>query len=489
MGVQPAALAGALPELEESALMTDIADLSALELLALYRSRELSPVEAAEACLARIEALNPVVNAFSQLDRERTLAEARAAERRYAEDAAHGLVDGVPVAVKDIFMQQGWPNLKGSLTVDEHQLAAEDAPAVAALKRHGMVTMGRTTTPEFGWKGVTDNPREGITRNPWDADKTPGGSSGGSASAVVLGMAPLALGTDAGGSIRMPAGYAGLFGHKPTHGLCPMWPPSAFYPLGHVGPMTRTVRESALLMDVLVEGDPRDATLAPPAAEYLAALEQPLGRLRVAFSADFGFYRHVDPEIAEAVAAAVHVFEAELGCVVETVDPGFDDPIEAFGTLFYGGAANALRDLSPQQRAVMDPGLVQVAEQAAGLSLLDYTAAMNVRADLTERMGRFHARYDLLLSPALPIPAFKAGLEVPEGWYNERWPSWSPFTYPFNMTGQPAASVPCGFTRAGLPIGLQIVAARHRDALVLQAAHAYQQARPLTDRRPALLDA
>ena len=185
----------------------------------------------------------------------------------------------------------------------------------------------------------------------------------------------------------------------------------------------------------------------------------------------------------------MRVFETELGCTVEAVDPGFDDPIEAFGTLFYGGAANALRDLSPEQRAVMDPGLVQVAEQAARLSLLDYTAAMNVRAKLAERMGRFHARYDLLLSPALPIPAFKAGLEVPEGWYNERWPSWSPFTYPFNMTGQPAASVPCGFTRAGLPIGLQIVAARHRDTLVLQAAHAYQQARPLTDRRPALLDA
>lgn len=465
----------------------DIADLTAVEMRRAFDAGELSPVEAAEACLARIHALNGHVHAYSQINEEVTLAEARAAEARYREGRAQGLVDGVPVAVKDIFMAEGWPNLKGCCLIDRNKPCDQDSPAVAALRRHGMVTMGRTTTPEFGWKGVTDSPLEGPTGNPWAPDLTAGGSSGGSAAAVVLGMGPLALGTDAGGSIRIPAAFSGLFGHKPTHGLCPMWPPSAFWPLAHVGPMTKTVTDSALLMNVLAEPDPRDPTLPPNRTDFLAELEGGVDGLKIAYSPTLGFGCDVDPEIAAAVAEAVRRLEG-LGARVEETDPGLPDPLEAFDVLFYGGAANAMRDIGPEDRGRMDPALAKVAAWAEERSLLDYQSGLNVRARWIETLSLFHERYDLLVTPTLPIPAFTKGLEVPEGWPHERWPTWTPFTYPFNMTGQPAASVPCGFTSAGLPIGLHIVGARHADALVLRAAHAYQQAHDLTTHRPTWID-
>lgn len=459
----------------------DVADLTATEMLDLFELGELSPVEAAGAALKRIRRHNDTVNAFCLVDEETTMAAAKRSEERYRRGMPLGTLDGVPTAIKDVFMTRGWPNRKGSFTVDDAPVS-DDAPAVAALRRHGFVPLGKTTTPEFGWKGVTDNPVDGVTNNPWDPSKTAGGSSGGSAAAVPLGMGPLALGTDAGGSIRIPAGFCGLVGHKPTHGRLPMWPASPFAPLAHPGPMAWTVRDAALLMNVMSEPDPRDPTLPAGTTDYVAAIEGGVQGWRIAFSATLGFV-DVDPEVVETVAQAARRFEA-LGAHVEAADPGFADPREAFDVLFFGGAANALRNLGPDQRARMDPGLVEAAEATEGYSMLDYLAASNARAALIERMSRFHQRYDLLLTPTLPLPAFTTGLEVPEGSEDPRWPSWTPFTYPFNMTGQPACSVPCGFTEDGLPIGLQLVGARHRDAVVLRAAHAYQQGWPLTDRRP-----
>ncbi|MBK5944287.1 amidase [Halorhodospira halophila] len=460
-----------------------IAELTASELLRRYRDGTLSPVEATEAALARIRAHNETVNAFCLVDEETTLAAARRAEQRYHNTSPMGELDGVPVAIKDVFLTRGWPNLKGSKTVDPAGPWEQDAPAVSALRRHGFVPLGKTTTPELGWKGVTDCPCYGVTRNPFDPDKTAGGSSGGSASSVVLGMGPLALGTDAGGSIRIPAGFSGLVGHKPTQGRVPLWPASPFGQLAHPGPMTWTVEDAARLMNVIAEPDPRDPTLPAAGGDYVAALAGGVGGLRVAFSPNLG-YVQVDPEIARSVAEAARLFEG-LGAQVEEVDPGFADPREAFDLLFFGGAANALRSIPEERHAEMDPNLIEAVGSVRDASMLDYLAAMNERAALIERTSLFHQRYDLLLTPTLPIPAFTAGLEVPEGWHDRRWPSWTPFTYPFNMTGQPACSVPCGFTAQGLPIGLQIVGTRHADALVLRAAHTYQQAAPLTDQRPA----
>lgn len=465
--------------------MSDIADLTAVELVERFKDKSLSPVEAADAALARIAHYNETVNAFAYVDEELTRRDARASEARYQRGEPMGLLDGVPVGVKDIFLMTGWPTRKGSKTVDPAANPREDAPVIASLKRHGFVPVGMTTTPEFGWKGITDNPVDGITRNPWNPKLTPGGSSGGSAASVLLGMGPLGLGTDAGGSIRIPAGFTGLVGHKPTHGRVPFWPPSAFGNLAHPGPMAKTAADAALLLQVMAESDGRDATLPRNADDFIGACEEGVEGLRVAYSATLGYVK-VDPEIAALVDAAAKAFE-ELGATVEAVDPGFADPLESFSRLFYGGAANAMRDLGPEQRALMDPNLVEVAEWAEKLSALDYMAALNEQRSITERMGRFHGRYDLLLTPSLPIPAFGAGLEVPDGWPEKRWPTWTPFTYPFNMTGQPACSVPCGFTKAGLPAGLQIVGARHADAVVLRAAHAYQTAHSFTDRRPSML--
>ena len=469
-------------------MSNEILRMTAVELLQQYEDNRLSPVEVATAMLDQIERLDTHTNGFCLVDRDTTLGLARESEQRYQAGEARGLLDGVPVAVKDVFLTPMWPTIKGSYTVDPQSTLNKSAPATAALARHGYVPIGKTTTPEFGWKGVTDNPVDGVTNNPWNPEKTAGGSSGGSGVAVALGMAPLALGTDAGGSIRIPAGFCGIVGLKPSFGEVPHWPASPFGTLAHAGPMTWTVEDAALMMNVLCEADHRDTNAVPRRnIDYLADLNKGVKGLKIAYSPNLG-YVDVDPEVEAAVAQAAKVFE-DLGAEVVRVDPGFSDPLAAFGHLFYGGAANAMRYLGSKKRERMDPELVKVAEMAARLIMLDYMGAVNESMSLRERMANFHRKYDLLLTPSLPITAFETGREVPRDWPSTRWPTWTPFTYPFNMTGQPGLAVPCGFDTAGMPISLQLVGARFNDALVLQAGHAYQQAAPLTDRRPALFNA
>lgn len=469
--------------------MNDFVSMTAVELLQGYKDKSFSPVEVTEALLKQIEHCNPAVNAYCLVDRDTTMAFARESEQRYAKGEPRGQLDGVPVAIKDVFLTPMWPTLKGSKTTVPQSTMGKEAPSVAALNRNGYIPLGKTTTPEFGWKGVTDNPIDGVTCNPWNPEKTAGGSSGGSAAAVPLGMGPLALGTDAGGSIRIPASFCGHVGLKPSFGEVPHWPASPFGTLAHAGPMTWTVADCALMMNVLSEADHRDTNAIPRRnIDYLEAIAgepaELLKGMRIAYSATLG-YVNVEREVEESVREAAHLLQS-LGAEITEVAPGFDDPLAAFGHLFYGGAANALRNLSRRQRSLMDPQLVAVSEKAAQLTMLDYLAAVNERTALCERMANFHRKYDLLLTPTLPITAFKAGREVPEDWPSTRWPSWTPFTYPFNMTGQPALSVPCGFSSDGLPIGLHLVGKRFDDATVLRAGQAYQLAAPLTDRRPEL---
>ena len=464
--------------------MSDIAFLPATELLKLYRERELSPIDATEAALCQIELYNPRVNAFALVDAEQALAQARESEDRYRTGKFRGRLDGVPASIKDLILTRGWPTLRGSRLIVPFQEWYEVAPVAARLREHGAILLGKTTTPEYGWKGVTDSPLTGLTRNPWDPTHTAGGSSGGSAAAVALGMGPLSVGTDGGGSVRIPAAFCGIVGLKPTYGRVPLWPASPFGTLSHAGPMASTVPDGALMLNVLAEPDVRDWTSLPPEdVDYLDALQGGVEGLRVAFSPDLG-YVGVQPEVQEAVRAAVRVFE-DMGAEVEQTDPGFQDPLEAFDVHWYAGAANALRAYGEKLREMMDPGLIEIANEGAEYSALQYLEAAGRRSELAIHMGRFHADYDLLLTPAVPIPAFEAGREVPAGSPYRRWSSWTPFTYPFNLTQQPAASVPCGFTSDGLPVGLQIVGAKYEDALVLRAAHAYQTANPLTDRRPS----
>ncbi|MHA6620102.1 amidase [Pseudonocardia sp. DLS-67] len=457
------------------------ADLTATELLAAYRTGDLSPIEATEAALQRINRHDPEVNAFCLVDADAALGAAKESEERWRRGEPAGALDGVPISIKDILLTRGWPTLRGSRTVEASGSWDVDGPHVARVREQGAVLLGKTTTPELGWKGVTDNPLTGVTRNPWDPTRTAGGSSGGSAAAVLLGMGPLSLGTDGGGSVRIPAAFTGTTALKPTYGRVPHFPPSPFGPLAHVGPMTRSAADAALLLDVLSGADPRDPWALAPTGSAVAALDAGVAGLRIAVSPTLG---HVDvhPGVAAAFAAAVRVF-SELGAHVEEADPGFTDPIEAFETLWFSGVAKSIEHLGPEQRALMDPGLVAVGEQGARASAVDYLTAMAVRNELGTLMGEFHTRYELLLTPTLPIPAFEAGVEVPGGWPQERWTTWTPFTYPFNMTQQPAASVPCGFAE-DLPVGLHIIGPRHADNAVLAAADAFQQATDWHTRRP-----
>ncbi|MGW7411355.1 amidase [Streptomyces sp. NPDC054863] len=453
---------------------TALTEFTAHRLLAAYQKGELSPVEAARAVLERAEAIQPSLNAFVSIDHEGALATARASEERWRRREPRGLLDGVPVTVKDLLLTAGTPTLRGSHAVADTGKWEEDSPAVARLREHGAVLVGKTTTPEFGWKGVTDSPRFGITRNPHDPTRTSGGSSGGSAVAVAAGAGPLSVGTDGGGSVRIPASFCGIFGMKPTYGRIPLYPSSPFGTLSHAGPMARDAADAALMLDVMAgAADWRDWSQSAVTAdtETRAGLRDGVRGLRVAYSPTLGGQVKVAPEVAAAVRGAVAKL-ADLGAYVEEADPDFADPVEAFHTLWFSGAARVAQGFNRRQREELDPGLREICGAGARTSALDYLAAVDARMELGRRMGRFHATYDVLVTPTLPVTAFEAGAEVPRGSGLRRWTGWTPFTYPFNLTQQPAATVPCGTDGDGLPVGVQLVAARHRDGLLLRVAQA-----------------
>ena len=458
-------------------MTSDLCNLTATELVEAFRKRTLSPVEVTRAVLARIDALNPVYNAFCLVS-DKALDEAKASEARWSAGQPRGLLDGVPVSIKDIILTRGWPTLRGSKTVDPKGPWNDDAPASARLREHGAVILGKTTTPEFGWKGVTDSPLTGITRNPWNKAKTPGGSSGGAAAAVASGMGPLAVGTDGGGSIRIPCSFTGLFGIKASFGRVPAWPLSPFGTVAHVGPMTRSVADAALMLNVLSLPDARDWHALPfDARDYRTGLDQGIADLRIAYSPNLG-YAKVDDEIKEIVGKAVAVFE-ELGAKVEEKNPGFEDPAPIFTTHWFSGAAFLLKGISKEKHNLIDPGLLEVAAQGEKITAHQILESQLKRGALGAHMNLFHRDYDLLVTPTLSIAAFDAGKEVADRMLQGRWTDWTPFTFPFNLTQQPAASIPCGLTKAGLPVGLHLVGPRYADALVLRAARAFETARPI----------
>lgn len=445
---------------------TDPVAMTAVELVSAYAAGALSPVEATEAVLSSIAERDPELNAYCLVDNERALVQAKESEARWQSGHARGLLDGVPVSIKDVFLTEGWPTRRGSTCIDPSGPWQVDSPVAARLREDGMVLVGKTTTPEIAWKAVTDSPLTGITRNPADPATTAGGSSGGSAAAVAAGMGPVSVGTDGGGSVRIPAAFCGVVGFKPTHGRIPLWPAGPFGPLAHGGPLTRTVEDAALLMDILALPDPRDPTaLAPTVATFRGQIQRDVRGVTVAYSPTLG-YADVDPEVAEVVDRAVRALD-DAGLRVDFADPGFTDPRVAFELLWAAGAATMLAKFPPGSRDRVDPGLRQIWEYGETIGAVDYLDARAVATDLGITMGAFHLAFDLLITPTVPIPAFAAGHDVPPDSGLTGWPQWTPFTYPFNLTQQPALDIPAGRTSTGMPVGLQIIGPRHSDDLVL----------------------
>lgn len=460
----------------------------ALELAARIRAKELSPVELTEAVLARIERVNPVLNAFCAVTPDVSRDAAKIAEAAVMHGEPLGALHGIPVSIKDLIFTRGIVTTGGSRIFADF-MPEEDAVIVERLKAAGAVIVGKTNTPEFGHKALTDSPLFGMTRNPWRLDYTPGGSSGGAAAAVAAGLGPLAIGGDGGGSIRIPASFCGIYGLKPSFGRVPNGPGFPGWETFSVpGPMTRTVRDAALMLDVLAGPDDRDRHSLPRAGgSYLGTCEESISGWTVAWSPDLGYGR-VDPEVARITEEAAAVFES-LGCRVETVATGWDDPEEIFATMAAAERYAASAEYLPEWGDRMDPTFVRVLERGRAVTLDDYLRAAGRRRAFWSQVQGFLARFDLLLTPTVAVPPFAdAGGFGPREIAGEKVTplGWIAFTFPFNLTGQPAATVPVGFTSDGLPIGLQIVGRRHADAQVLAASAAFEAAQPWASRRPAL---
>lgn len=461
----------------------DILSLSAAELTAGYRSRQLSPVEVAQAALDRAAKIQPIHNPFVVLDPEVALEAAYESEKRWTRGEPLGLVDGLPTTVKDLLLCRGWPTRRGSRTVNPDQAWEDDSASVARMREHGAVFLGKTTTPEFGWKGVTDSPLTGVTSNPWNARMTPGGSSGGAAVAAAFGLGVMHLATDGGGSIRIPAGFCGMFGFKPTFGLVPVHPHPPPLTLWHQGPISRTVADAALMLTVISQPDPRDFYAVPlQGIDYRKGLDDGVAGLRIAYSRTLGYAR-VDPEVAALVERAVGVL-ADQGAIVEEVDVALEDPISIMQPLWAVALAIALEPMSQAQRGLLDPPINALAAPGFEMSALEYRAVERAREVLARRMNALHQTHDLLITPQLATTAFEVNHEVPPNSDLKRWWEWSPFTYPFNLTQQPAATVPCGFAANGLPVAMQLVGPRFSEQVVLRAARAYERVHPF--QRPPL---
>ena len=455
---------------------TDIALLSAEEMLALYARQALSPVEVLQAVTERIEQQNPRLNAFIVMNPDAAAAAAQSASRWRA-GRPLGLLDGVPVTVKDLVDVAGFPTRRGSRLSDAAPVA-EDAPLVMGLKSAGAVILGKTCTTEFGWKSPGDCPLTGITRNPWNPDYSTGGSSSGAGAAGAAGFGPLHVGTDAGGSIRIPAAWCGLVGLKPSYGRVPQWPAGAFASVACAGPMTRTVHDAALMLTAMARYDLRDPFCVPDdGRDWRDGIDSGVAGLRVAVLRNPGFDAPAD---ADAIAGVQHAARllADAGAVVEEADPGLPDTSRIFARV-WGVALARLVGLFPEgQHHLLDPGLLEVARTQGGMSATEFLDAEALRVLAAHAMARLHQRYDLVLCPTVPCGPPPADAPTVDP-VQALWKQWAPWTFTFNITRQPAISVPIGLRDDGLPRAVQIAAAQYRDDRVLRAARVSELAEPL----------
>lgn len=461
-------------------MSTDLATLTATDQAALVRSRRASPVEVTRAVLDRIATWDAHLNAFAALDADRAMAAAKRAEDAVMAGAPLGPLHGVPVTIKDVQAVEGLPTRRGSRLSDPAPATA-DAPLVARLRAAGGIILGKTCATEQGWTAVSSGPLHGHTHNPWMPGRTAGGSSSGAAALAGSGCGALHLGTDGAGSIRLPAHFCGAVGHKPTYGLVPYAPVPNNQSLSHAGPITRSVADAALMLEVMAGLHPADHTTLPGGfrRDWVGAPD--LRGLRIAYSPDLGHAR-VDPEVAEAVRAALPALEA-AGAVVEEVTPPWGPEGPALERLMWGVAMLPFLETDPARRAQQDPGLTACLDAYRGMTLAEAQAAQGKRFAYAAAVNRWFASgWDLLVTPAASVTAFEVGRQRPAHWPEHAWDwlVWAEFSYPFDLSHGAAVSVPCGRDSAGLPIGLQIAGPRCADALVLRAAAALLEARPFT---------
>jgi aspartyl-tRNA(Asn)/glutamyl-tRNA(Gln) amidotransferase subunit A len=455
---------------------TDAALLTAEDMLALYASRALSPVEVLQAVTERIARLNPTFNAFAVLN-PRALDAAGDSAARWAAGRPLGPLDGIPCTVKDLVDLAGFPTRRGSRTTDPTP-ATEDAPSVIGLKAAGAVIVGKTTTTEFGWKSPGDCPLHGITRNPWNPTFTTGGSSSGAGAAGAAGFGPLHIGTDAGGSIRIPAAWCGLVGLKPSYGRVPQWPTSAFASVACLGPMTRSVRDAALMFSTLARYDLRDPFCIPDdPRDWRDGIEDGVAGLRVGVLRRPGFDAPIDADGVAAVERATAIL-TDAGATVDEVAPDLPDTSAVFARVWGAVLARLVATLPEDRRALLDPGIREVADRLGGMSAIAFIDAEALRAAAGHVMARLHQRIDLLLCPTVPAGPPPADAPTTDP-VQALWREWAPWTFTFNLTRQPAITMPLGFSPGGMPRSVQLAAAQYRDDLVLRAARVLELAEPV----------
>jgi len=475
----------------------EICRMDAVTLATLIRSKKLSAVEVTDAVLARMEKLEPILHAFCTPTPEIAREAAKQIDKRIMANEEVGPLAGVPWGCKDLICTAGIKTTSGSVAYADF-VPDEDDVVVERMRNAGAVILGKTNVPEFGYSGVGHNPVFPTTRNPWNTDLTPGGSSAGSGAAVASGMGPVSLGSDGGGSVRIPSSFSGLYGLKASMGRVPLYPGvkderypgvSSWEALEHIGPMSRTVTDSALLLSVIASPDDRDNRSLPrqEGFDWMASLKGDLKGLRFAYSPDLG-YAAVDKRVRDVVGKAVKIFERDLGCIVEEASPGWENPYPAFWALVARETdLKGMRAMEKRLGDKMTPHLRDFLKTEWTAEQL--TDAMVARKAVNNKMWRFMRKYDLLLTPTLAVPPFEIGIQGPtmiDGREVEPF-EWLHFTYPLNFTGQPAASVPAGWTDDGLPIGLQIVGRHLDDALVLRASACFEAAQPWKDRWPPML--
>ena len=452
--------------------MSEFAKMSVADLSRELGRKAFSPTDLLRDVLERYDNLEPQLNMFAHFDRDGALFQAKASEGRIMRGEKLGELDGIPTSVKDLIAVKNMPMRFGSKSTS-HEPSEIDAPAVERLRAAGAVILGKSTTSEFGCKAVGDSPLSGITRNPLNPTLTPGGSSAGAAAMVAAHLVPYALGTDGGGSIRIPAALTGIFGIKAQFGRVPVYPVSATPTLAHVGPLTRSPEDAAIVLGVISGFDRRDPfSVSANVPDYKAAVTQKCD-LRIAWSPTMGFGR-VDPDVADCTAAAVARL-VRFGYNIEQVDVLDADPIDMWTAEFYAGVGTRLRPTIDAQPDLLDPGVLNVLRQALQQDMKSYYESVFARYAFREKIRQVFDKFDILLTPTLPVSGVEVGRDVPEGYEDRSIVSWATFTYAFNLTGNPAASMPVGLTDKGRPAALQVVAATFDEASIFSLCGAIQR--------------